>query len=65
MSRNLNTNFNKSKSPSAISRDRFFEVDLAVFEPASPLTKGVVLPHKLQAPAHITSVKQKKSPEET
>ncbi len=49
-----------NKSKSSFARNKLFGVDLAVFEPASPLVKGVVLPHKLQAQVHKSIVKQKK-----
>jgi hypothetical protein len=49
-----------NKTKNSACNGRVFGVDPAVFESASPLVKGVVLPHELRAQAHEAIIKQKK-----
>ena len=52
------TKIKKLKIP---SEDRTFNMDPTGFKPASPLAKGSILSHKLQARVHIKDIKTKKA----
>jgi hypothetical protein len=49
------------KSKNLPLASKFFDVDLAGLEPASPFAKDGILPHELQAQVHGIIIKQKKS----